>query len=153
MKKVLLIILLFPLFSFAQLSTQEKITIENFGFEICSCMNNVINSLDPKATEFIYIMAEKGQDVALKQIEEYTSSVSEEKSKKLYLSFDEMNSQKFQEKVMNCFDEEGMSNELVNVFSNGESSSKDYLMEYLKSNNNCLITNYLMALGGNTDNN
>ena len=153
MKKVLLIILLFPLFSFAQLSTQEKITIENFGFEICKCMNNVINSLDPKATEFIYIMAEKGQDVALKQIEEYTSSVSEEKSKKLYSSFDEMNSQKFQEKVMNCFDEEGMSNELVNVFSNGESSSKDYLMEYLKSNNNCLITNYLMALGGNTDNN
>jgi len=153
MKKVLLIILLLPLFSFAQLSTQEKITIENYGFEFCNCINKVINTLDPKAVEFIYIMAEKSQDEAIKKIEEYINSVSEEKSKKLYSSFDEMNSQEFQEKIGKCAVREGMSDELANAINNGKGPSNDYLIDYLKSNNNCLMTNYLMTLGSSTDDN
>jgi len=148
MKKYLKIIFIFlPFLSFAQLTSEEKSIIENYANNICPCINNTINTLDPKVVEFVNLMADEGEEKTMIQIQEYISTHSEEESKKLIAGFDKMSSPEFGEKIEKCDNKENLTSEMSNSIDNVEGIYADYFYKLLKTNSVCKLTNYLMELG------
>ena len=148
MKKYLKIIFLFlPLISFAQLTSEEQVLIENYVNKFCPCINNVINTLDPKVVEFVNLMADEGEKKAMIQIQEYVSTHSEEEAKKLITGFDKMSSPEFGKKIEKCDNKEGMSSEMTLSIDNSKGEYSEYFYNYLTTTIECKMTNYIMLLG------
>lgn len=154
MKKYLIIIFTFlPILSFAQLTNEEKSTIDNYAVNICDCINEVIETLGVKTNEILTVFANEGEDIALKQIEEYLTTASEEDTKKLLASFDQMSKPEFGNKIEQCDNKDGMPSEIIFSIDNEKGKYSDYFYNYLTNTLECKITNYLMVLGNQVEEN
>ncbi|MFK5981552.1 MAG: hypothetical protein QM499_01460 [Flavobacteriaceae bacterium] len=150
---LILIFVFLPLISFAQLTTEEKSTIDNYAANICKCINGVFETLGPKTYEMMIIMANEGEEVAIKQIEEYIIAASEEDANKLLESFNSMGSIEFQNKIEKCDNKEGMSSEMLFSIDNEKGEYSDYFYNYLANTIECNLSNYLMLLGTQVEEN
>ena len=154
MKKYLKIIFIFlPLISFGQLTSEEKATIDNYANYICPCINKVINSLDPLVVKYVNIMANEGEEKAMKQIEEYVKTHTEEDAQNLVAGFDEMSSVTFQNKISSCDNKKDLTSEMSFSIDNAKGEYNDYFYNYLATTLECKMTNYLMLLGTQVEEN
>ena len=152
MRIIFLVILTFvSTITKAQITSEEKQTIENYTHNVCSCVNSVMKTLDAKVQEFVYMMAEKGEDVAMKKIQEYVANATEEDAKRLIASFDSMSSKEFGLKMEACDNLNILTPEIKNSIDNMEGVYSDYFYGYLKTVSECKLTNYFMELGNKVE--
>ena len=148
MKKLLVLtILLVPALTFGQLKKKEKKSVNKYAVEMCGCINDVINTLDPKAIEFIKLMSTEGDAAAEEAIMEYITTATEEESTALISSFDEMSTEEFQNKIEDCDSKTGLSSEIGASIDAGSGDGYDYFIEYLGEEESCKLMKFLLELG------
>jgi hypothetical protein len=89
----------------------------------------------------------------MKQIEEYITTHSEEEVKKLVTGFDKMSSPEFLNQIEKCDDKKVLSPEMINSIDNVEGKYADYFYSLLKTSPVCKLTNYLLKLGNEKEDN
>ena len=148
MKKILILtILLVPALSFGQIKKKEQKAIAKYTDQMCGCVNDLINTLNPKAVEFIVLMSTEGEQAAEDAIVEYITNATEEESAALLASFDKMSTEEFQNNIEDCVFKEGLSPETGASIDNGSGEGYDYFYEYLGKEDSCKLMKYLLELG------
>ncbi len=148
MKKILILtILMVPALSFGQLKKKERKTVDKYANEMCGCINEVINTLNPKAVEFIVLMSTEGEAAAEEAIIEYITNATEEESAALLASFDEMGAEEFQNNIEDCDFKGGLSSEIGESIDNTSGDGYDYFMQYISKEDSCKLMKYLLELG------
>ena len=152
MKKiVLLTILMVPFFAFAQLSKKDKKAINKYADNMCSCMNEVMQALGPKANEFIMVMATEGEEAFEEQFLEFYKSASEEEAAAVIASFDRMSSEEFQNKTEACDDKGKLAPGLSAEIDTNIGDAYDYFNQYISEEEACTLLNYLLILGRSSE--
>ena len=99
MKAAFLTLLLVPFFSFGQLSKKDKKNIDKYALEMCECVNELMAELHPKTIEVVLLMAEKGQEEAMKDVEAMLTEMSPEEMQEFLASFSTMEDPAFLERA------------------------------------------------------
>ena len=147
MKKYFFLLILFlPVLSFGQLQKNEKIAIENYSEELCTCVDELMNTLGSKTIDFIRVMTLEGMEALEKSLAEYYQTVTEEEFNKQIAFFDVMNSKAFQDKIETCDNKSGMSKEVVKSIDDNNGESSEYFLGYLKYHVNCEVTDLLLKV-------
>jgi len=148
MKKILILtILLVPALSFGQLKKKDKKAVDKYAEQMCGCVNEVINGLNPKAVEFIVLMSTEGEAAAEEAIIAYITSATEEETAALLASFDEMGTEEFQNNIEDCDFKGGLSSEVGASIDSGSGDGYDYFFTYLEKEDSCKLMKYLLELG------
>lgn len=92
-------------------------------------------------------MANEGEEIAMKQVQDYITIYSKEEAKNLITGFDMMSSPEFGNQIEKCDNKEGLSPKMTNAIDTVEGKYTDYFYTLLKTIPTSKLTNYLMQLG------
>jgi len=114
MKNLLLLaILLVPMLSFGQLKKKDKKAVEQYADHMCGCVNEVLNTLDPKTIEFIVIIGKEGDAAGEAAIKEYMATATEGEVNSVIESFNKMSSNEFQKSIEECDTRPNLNDEIA----------------------------------------
>lgn len=151
MKIALLTLLLIPFLSFSQVSKKEKKSIDKYATSMCDCVNEVLNTLHPKVNDVIALIAEKGQDEAMKDVQTMTEEMDSEELQEFLESFTIMESDEFSQKLDDCDRTAILISELGDEINIEEGDANDYLMEVIVHKEACRMVKLLYDLGSSSD--
>lgn len=151
MKTTLITLLLLPFLSFGQVSEEDQISIDDYAISMCGCINDLINDLHPKTMGVIILMAEEGEEVAMIEVEEMLTEMSQEEMEFFLESFSKMESEAFLAKVENCDEASGLNDGLEDQINSDDGDVFNYFMEVLNREETCKIVKVLYDLGNATE--
>lgn len=147
MKTAFLTLFLIPFLSFGQVSKKEKKSIDKYALEMCECVNDLMGELHPKTIEVVLLMAEKGQEDAMKDVEAMLAEMSPEEMQEFLASFTKMEDPEFLAEIEECDGSESLDPKLKEQIDNSEGEAHAYLMEYLGQEEACKVMKSLYDLG------
>lgn len=150
-KYFLFLFFIIPFFAFTQLNEQEKQLIDNYAVNLCDCVNDLINTLDPVMIDYIKVLAGKGEIEAQEFLTDYLSSANEEETNLLLTSANKMESEEFISKIENCDSENSLSEIMVLEINNEKGISYDYFLQSMSDFNICNLTKMFYYLGSKTE--
>ena len=95
MRAAILTLLLIPFLSFGQLKKKDKKSIDKSAVAMCECVNDLMGELHPKTIEVVLLMAEKGEEDAMKDVEAMLTEMTPEEMQEFLASFTTMESEEF----------------------------------------------------------
>jgi hypothetical protein len=147
MKSAFLTLLLIPFLSFGQVSKKEKKSIDKYALSMCECVNDLMSELHPKTIEVVMLMAEKGQEDAMKDVEAMLTEMTPEEMQEFLASFTTMESEEFLQKIEDCDGSDSLDPEMKEQIDNAEGDAHAYLMEVLGREEACKVMKSLYDLG------
>lgn len=148
MKKIILALCLIPVLSFSQdLSKKDKKKILTYATEMCGCVNELMAELHPKTIEVVMLIAEKGQEAAMTDINTMLTAMDSEEVQEFLESFKMMEDASFLERIENCDGSSELPPFLKSQIENGEGEAHDFLMEYLDEDESCEVMKALYDIG------
>jgi hypothetical protein len=141
---LLLVVFLVPMLSFGQLKRKDKKAIEIYAHEMCGCMNELFNTLDPKTLEFIVIMAEQGEKAGEDAIQEFLSNATEAEVATLVESFNRLSTPEFQAEIEECDSKNGLSDELAGSIDSSIGDGYNYFYNYLNKDDSCALLKFFL---------
>ncbi len=147
MKAAFLTLLLIPFLSFSQISKKEKKSIDKYALEMCECASELMGELHPKTIEVILLMAEKGQEEAMKDVEAMLTEMTPEEMQEFLASFTMMEDPDFLARIEECDGSDSLSDEIKEQIDNAEGDAHAYLMEHLGEEEACKVMKSLYDLG------
>lgn len=147
MKAAFLTLLLIPFLSFGQLSKKDKKNIDKYALEMCECVNELMAELHPKTVEVVVLMAEKGQEGAMKDVEAMLTEMSPEEMQEFLTSFTKMEDPDFLARIEGCDGSENLSPGIKDEIDNAEGNAHSYLMSTLGEQEECKVMKSLYDLG------
>lgn len=148
MKISFLSLLFIPVFSFAQLTKNEKVEVENYAIDLCNCINDLMAELHPKTGEIVLLFAEVGEAAALKEIDKMKLEMSSREVNELLASFVILESPDFLNALELCDKSELLNADLRTQINNAKGPAHDYLEYILSGDKQCKIANALYGIGG-----
>jgi hypothetical protein len=146
MKIFLLALFLVPALSFSQVSKSDKKSIDNYANTMCECVSDYITSLHPRTTEVLIIMAEKGEDVAISELEKMLEEMEPEEVEEFLGAFAAMESEEFQQNMNVCNQTELLNEGIEAQLDNELGAGYDYFMSLLNEDQ-CEVMKALYDIG------
>ncbi|MCT4624145.1 MAG: hypothetical protein N4A46_11025 [Schleiferiaceae bacterium] len=148
MKRTAVILLLvIPFLGFSQLSKKQKKSIDKYTETMCTCVNDLMSTLHPKASEVVLLMAEKGEEAAMKEVEAMLGGMSKEEMTKFLEAFTTMEDPAFIAKIEACDDKGSMAEGIKSDIDNMKGDAYTHFMAYMKENSSCDLMRSLYELG------
>ena len=147
MSKLIFFFLVIPFLSFGQISKKDKKSIDKYALEMCGCVNDLMAELHPKTIEVVMLMAEKGQEDAMKDVEAMLTEMTPEEMQEFLASFTTMEDPEFLARIEECDGSDSLDEELKDQIDSAEGDAHAYLMEYLGEEETCEVMKALYDLG------
>jgi hypothetical protein len=147
MRAAILTLVLIPFLSFGQVSKKEKKSIDKYALAMCECVNDLMGELHPKTIEVVLLMAEKGQEEAMKDVEAMLTEMSPEEMQEFLASFTTMEDPEFLARIEECDGSDSLDEKVKEQIDNAEGDAHAYLMEYLGEEETCKVMKSLYDLG------
>ncbi len=147
MKAAFLTLLLIPFLSFGQISEKDKKSIDQYATNMCECVNELMAELHPKTIEVAMLIAEKGQEEAMADVEKMLTDMSPEEMQEFFASFTKMEDKAFLQRTDDCNGSDDLAPEIKSEIDDAEGEAHAYLMEYMESEEACEFMKALYDLG------
>ena len=144
---ILLLFLVAPGLTFAQLSKKDKKEIKTYTTDVCECVSDLINSLDPKAVEYMTILFEEGDEKANDFLTNYITSASEEEANRVNASFTAMSADSFGLKIEECDDKGKVNVKIARDIDNQVGEPYEYFLQMLDEGKSCFWLKNFYLLG------
>jgi hypothetical protein len=147
MRAAFLTLLLIPFLSFGQLKKKDKKSIDKYAVAMCECVNDLMGELHPKTIEVVLLMAEKGEEDAMKDVEAMLTEMTPEEMQEFLASFTTMESEEFLTRIEECDGSDSLDEKLKEQIDSAEGDAHAYLMETLAREEFCKVMKSLYDLG------
>lgn len=148
MKKLFIVaIALIPSLSFGQLTNDDKKDIENFAVDMCECLNDMFDELDPVVIDFLEATANEGEEAANQVLMTAIAESTEEEQASLMASFQKMQDPEFLGRIEKCVVSGDISEELKAELDKENSEASKYAFEVFKNNKECRVAKLFYEVG------
>ena len=139
MKNTLLlaVLIVLPMFMVAQFTRQDQKAVKKYTTNLCTCTEDLVNTLNPTALQYLRIFFDDGEEKANEFLNDFVSNSTSAEVKAVNASFTDMGGESFGEKIEDCYNKDNLDKQVASDIDNMKGEAYAYFLKLIEEEETC----------------